>query len=147
VISTALAEDTGRVEVMAVVRDDSLIELQWDGSSYLGWNHEPEAVAATLRRPNAAAEWAPERNLLIVHWDEVIDLQPDSSGDPEWTDRPDVAKAKLQLPSIVAESAPQLQPPKAPERLTKPSTVFSLAPIAEQGSGMRSKPGSSLDKS
>jgi hypothetical protein len=56
---SALAETTVRIRVTAVVLEDGFIELEYDGRSHLVWNHEPEAVVATLRLPNAFAEWAP----------------------------------------------------------------------------------------
>jgi hypothetical protein len=54
------------IPVTAVVRDDGLIRLDWDGQSAELWNHRPDDVDAALRSTHGLAEWAPEWQVLFV---------------------------------------------------------------------------------
>lgn len=113
-----------RHRVNAVARGDGLIDLRRGGDSFVAWNHDVHELASALDRPNAVAEWMPERHLLIVRWDAVIEL---GTIDPESADGTSMPGRDEQSSGIFAGTAQKHDHLTGkPERLTDIWTVFSV---------------------
>ena len=53
----AMLEPVPLIRVTAVVQENGLIRLKWDGPALEQWNHNPELVKAALQRTGGTARW------------------------------------------------------------------------------------------